>query len=75
MTNMTAEKPTNIQDIRSESKGVITEALERRKEWFEKLTPPCPQDDTPSKFIEYTGNYTRVRGVFECQQGHRFYYG
>lgn len=53
----------------------IRQAIERRKEWFENLTPPCPNDGLLSRFVNYDGSYTRVRGKFVCKNGHEFYYG
>lgn len=42
---------------------------------FENTTFPCPHDGTTTKFVEYVGGYTRVRGLFRCENGHEFYRG
>lgn len=77
---MTAEKTAERQSssVRSKLEEIWARAnkdIEETNRDFENSTPPCPQDDTPSRFVGYTGSYTRVRGVFECPQGHQFFSG
>lgn len=49
--------------------------IEQNNRDFEAQIIACPQDGTNSKFIRYEGSYTRVRGMFRCQNGHEFFEG
>ena len=77
---MTAEKTADRQSsvIRSKLEEIWDRANKDIRETdrdFESSTPPCPQDGTPGRFVDYRGSYTRVRGLFECPQGHKFFSG
>ena len=53
----------------------ITKKMAEREAEFEKQVIDCPECNSPSKFLEYRGAYTRVRGVFRCENGHEFFVG
>lgn len=85
MANMAVEKKSTIQDS-PRDKWVVTDEVRevlrmgkedylKMKAEFEKSTPPCPIDGIPGKFQGYEGAYTRVRGVFLCEKGHKFFQG
>jgi hypothetical protein len=61
-------------DARKILENINIKAKER-KESFENLTPPCPQDGKSSRFVRYDGSYMRVKGVFRCEDGHEFFLG
>jgi len=71
----TAPAPTAVRDEISEIWEQASEEIAETKKNFENLRPPCPTDDTPGRFLEYRGAYTRIRGVFKCKNGHEFYLG
>lgn len=71
----TASAPPAVRDEISEIWEQAGKEIGEAKKNFENLRPSCPTDGTPSKFLEYRGAYTRVRGVFKCENGHEFYLG
>ncbi|MFV1917752.1 MAG: hypothetical protein ACC618_04720 [Patescibacteria group bacterium] len=78
--DMTKEKAVERKELAPVSAGVserasrIGRAIQERKDWFENLKPPCPQDGTLGKFIRYEGAHTRVHGIFRCKNRHEFNY-
>lgn len=70
-----ASGPWIMTDELRERAAQAREGIEKAKENFEKLEISCPEDGSLSKFARYEGAYTRVRGVFKCENGHEFYYG
>lgn len=81
MANMTAEKIstqiTNRSNLPEEVKQILRQGqidFQKAKEQFESLTPLCPIDGSLGKFVRYEGAYTRVHGIFKCENGHEFNY-
>jgi len=71
----TTSTPMAVRNEISEIWEQASEEIAEAKKNFENQRPPCPKDGTPSRFFEYRGAYTRVRGVFRCEKGHEFYLG
>lgn len=71
----TASAPTAVRDEISEIWEQASKDLKTAKERFKNLRPLCPEDETPGKFVRYEGSYTRVHGIFRCENGHEFNYG
>ncbi|GEM_PF-5044250 len=64
--------PWEITDELKESLEKTKKNIAESKEWFESQILPCPIDGKPSKFVRYEGSYTRVMGIFKCEDGHEF---
>ena len=83
MTIITKERdnPSHTSDQNDPWKitGKLKQSLEETKKniaesrrLFESQVLACPTDGKPSRFIRYEGSYTRVMGIFRCENGHQF---
>lgn len=69
------DDPWKVTDELKASLEKTRRKIQERKQWFENQILSCPIDGKPSKFIRYEGAYTRVMGIFKCEDGHEFPHG
>ena len=63
-----------LSDDEKARSAKVRKANRESREQREKLTPPCPRDGKPGKYVHTEGTYQLAVDVYRCPDGHEFFW-